>query len=108
VPSTGPYRLVNGTTIAANFTDLTDGPLLAPITVTETGGGFGSSERVWTHSLSNGNAGADPGAHCANWSTNGPGVEGNDGSATKIVSEWTYAGVTGCANFFHLYCFQQR
>jgi len=84
VPSTGPYQLVTGTTIAANFTDLTDGPLLAPITVTETGGGFGSSERVWTHSLSNGNAGADPGAHCANWSTNGPGAEGNDGSATNI------------------------
>src|SRR5215211_4295256 len=84
VPSTGPYRLVTGTTIAANWTDLTDGPLLAPITVTETGGGFGSSERVWTHSLSNGNAGADPGAHCANWSTNGPGAEGKDGSATNI------------------------
>src|SRR5829696_1025127 len=57
VPSTGPYQLINGTTIAANFTDLVDGTLLAPIDVTETGGGVGSSEVTWTHTLSTGNGG---------------------------------------------------
>ena len=38
--STGAYALVNGVTIAASWTDLTDGTLASPITVTELGGAF--------------------------------------------------------------------
>ena len=35
--SAGPYRLVNGTTIADDWADLTSGDLDAPINITETG-----------------------------------------------------------------------
>jgi hypothetical protein len=108
LPSTGPYRLINGTTIAANFTDLTDGTLLAPIDVTETGGGVGSSIGVWTHTLSNGNARGDAEGHCANWSSSAPGAVGNYGHATRLSLEWTDVSEAGCSNFFHLYCVQQR
>jgi hypothetical protein len=108
VPSTGPYRLINGTTIAANFADLTDGTVLAPIDVTETGGGVGSSIGVWTHTLSNGNARDDADGHCANWSSRALSGVGEYGHATKLHLEWTDVSEASCSNFFHLYCFQQR
>jgi hypothetical protein len=108
LPSTGPYRLINGTTIAANFTDLTDETLLAPIDVTETRGGVGSSIGVWTHTLPSGNGGGDADAHCANWSSSAPVAAGNYGHATNPRLEWTYVSEASCSNFFHLYCFQQR
>ena len=108
VPSTGPYQLINGTTIAANFTDLVDGTLLAPINVTETGGGVGSSEVTWTHTLSTGNGGGDADSHCANWSSSAPVAAGDYGHATQLGQEWTFVSEASCSNFFHLYCFQQR
>jgi hypothetical protein len=57
VRSTGPYRLVNGHTIAANFADLTDGILAAPISVTETLGGVGGGATTWTHTKLDGGEG---------------------------------------------------
>jgi hypothetical protein len=106
-PSSGPYRLLNGTTIAANWTELTDGTLAAPINVTETGGGVGEPARVWTHTRITGDAGGSPDAHCANWSTS-TGVEGNWGIATVNLASWTDAGEASCTNPSHLYCFQQH
>ena len=44
--ATVPYRLVDGTTVADDFTDLTDGSLDAPINRTENGTAVG--DRPWT------------------------------------------------------------
>jgi len=106
VPSTGPYRLVTGTQIAMTFTDLTDGTLLAPIDVTETGGGPGTSARVWTATNVEGNAQID--YTCTNWTTRNPETGGSLGDATRANAEWTEAEPASCQLFSHLYCFQQR
>ena len=113
VPSTGPYRLVNGTTIAANWTDLTDGTLAAPINVTETGGGTGDVTYVWTNTDPDGTARNVPSdaskGHCTNWSTNSsPASDGIGGSAGSRTTSWTALVIAPCDYRYHLYCFQQR
>jgi len=107
VPSSGPYRLVNGTTIATNFTDLTDGILLAPISVTETGGGFGNTDRVWTQTKIDGTGGGLFNLHCSNWSTSADDALGDCAKATRTDSTWTHYGGCICSSLLHLYCFQQ-
>jgi len=112
VPSGGPYRLVNGTTIAANWTDLTDGTLLAPIDVTETGGGLGATATAWTYTAFTGHAYGDDN-HCQNWSTNVgvpntiPIILGSAGDAPNTDSTWTHVASIPCSFSYHLYCFQQ-
>lgn len=106
IPSTGPYRLVNATTVAVNWTDLTDGVLAVPINVTETGGGMGASSFAWSNTKINGTKDSDI-AHCANWGTNADPILGRTGSVVKSGSDWTKSSVSSCDNYFHLYCFQQ-
>lgn len=105
VPSSGPYRLVNGTTIATSFTDLTDGTLLTLINVTETGGDRGVSLAAWTGTLPNGNATNGAAFTCANWSPGG--VDGIVGLVTRGDSGWTLTEDILCSALNHLYCFQQ-
>ena len=108
VPSSGPYQLVNGTTIAATFRDLTDGTLSALIDLTETGGRVGSNPVAWTHTLINGTPGGDVTVSCENWNTSAPaGPRGNAGLATASGASWTAAGSSLCSIPRHLYCFQQ-
>ena len=107
VPSRGPYQLVNGTTIASNFFELTGGTLLAPIIVTETGGDPGGTTGVWTGTFYNGTPGANLFDHCANWSASG--ADGFIGTAQSTNQDWSTFGRYSCTqNTFHLYCFQQR
>jgi hypothetical protein len=105
VPSSGPYRLVNGTTIATSFTDLTDGTLLTLINVTETGGASGATLAAWTGTLPNGNATTGASFTCANWSAGG--IDGIAGLVTRSDAGWTLAGDILCSERNHLYCFQQ-
>jgi hypothetical protein len=109
VPSPGPYQLVNGTTVAATWADLTDGTLLAPINVTETGGDPGGNVVAWTGTLPNGNGPLESTEHCANWSTNAAGNtnRGRVGFSVRSNTEWTSNGYSGCDETVHLYCFQQ-
>jgi len=104
VHSTGPYKLLDGTQIAGNWTQLTDGSLRAPITITETGGTVTGSEFVWTNTNVDGTAGT-AGDHCGNWSTaTGSGLRGTVGHKD---SNWTQSGTGACNTGQHLYCFQQ-
>jgi hypothetical protein len=107
VPSSGPYRLVNGTMIAANWADLTDGTLLASITVTETGGGLGATSITWTHTGPNGSRDGVANEHCANWTTNNVQSRGGAGFADQTNIAWTKIESFPCSNHRHLYCFQQ-
>jgi hypothetical protein len=106
VRSRGPYRLLDGTRIADNWEDLTDGLLAAPIDVTESGGAVAGSTGVWTHTEPEGTArsGDD---HCGNWSS----ASGDGDTGTHTVAgddRWTQWGADPCNTGQHLYCFQQR
>jgi hypothetical protein len=105
--STGPYRTVDGVTIANNWTDLTDGELAETIFVTETGYYPGNVFRVWTHTRPDGAAGGVGNAHCQNWSTLSYAEFGDAGFSGSSTAEWTEHSVTSCVEQKRLYCFQQ-
>jgi hypothetical protein len=104
VHSTGPYQLVDGTRIAANWTSLTDGSLRAPINLTETKSTVTGSDLVWTHTLVDGTA-ANTNDHCGDWKV--ATGDGGRGTATYADSNWTQSGSAACNTGQHLYCFQQ-
>lgn len=99
----GPYKLLNGITIANNWADLTDGTIQYPIQIGVDGKTVGGSTlSVWTGTTSNGLATTD---NCNNWSTTaGSGMAGNMGS---MDSWWTQSGGRGCNMRAFLYCFEQ-
>jgi hypothetical protein len=106
--SSGPYRLVDGTTIANNWADLTDGNLAAQISTSETG--VVESSAVWTHTLPNGTAGGSGlNVHCDNWLSTAVDARGDVGTSGSTASFWTDVISSGlCASFtLKLYCFQQ-
>jgi hypothetical protein len=104
VQSTGPYQLLDGTQIAANWTKLTDGSLRAPINITETRNTVTGSDLVWTHTQVDGSAGLSD-EHCGNWKV--ATGSGGRGTATYADSNWTQSGSAACNTGQHLYCFQQ-
>lgn len=103
--SAGPYVLVNGTTIANNWADLTDGTLAAPINVTELGTVVGPPIAVFTGTRPNGTA--DPFDHCQNWTMAAVGA-GVGGSVIDTDARWTAFALFGCSDMRRLYCFQQN
>ncbi|MCC6600011.1 MAG: DUF1554 domain-containing protein [Crocinitomicaceae bacterium] len=107
-----PYRLVDGTLIANNWADLTDGAIQNPINKTESGtitpNGF-----VWTHTTTNGSsATSNPSQICNNWTeaTSGNTLVHCAGSPFQTNGDWT-AGYSGCAYPCNLtaplFCFEQ-
>jgi hypothetical protein len=106
VLSSSPYHLVTGKPTAADFTDLTDGTLLASIRVTEKGGGTGTTVYAWTNTKSDGTRDTATG-HCANWGPFAAGSQGNVGDATLSSPSWTKSTTAACGTPRHLYCFQQ-
>lgn len=106
VHSSGPYVRVDGVTVAANWADLTDGVLAAPIAITESGGAVGVPFVAWTSVQSDGTRVSAIDGHCLNWSTAATEF-GRAGSATSTDSNWTLALGAGCSATYHLYCVQQ-
>jgi hypothetical protein len=104
VRSTGPYQLVDGTRIAANWTSLTDGSLRVPINLTESKNTVTGSDLVWTHTLVDGTA-APSDEHCGEWKV--ATGSGGRGTAAYADSNWTQSGSAACNTGQHLYCFQQ-
>ena len=125
--SSGPYRLVDGTQIADNWADLTDGSLDHPIDLTELNTPVGAEIRVWTNTTTNGRA-WDNGRQCAagissdtpglwTWTCGAPSWTAGDcrfqsgkyGQANSTSGSWTGTDIsnTGCDQSFHLYCFEQ-
>jgi hypothetical protein len=98
-----PYRMLDGSTIASSWNDLTDGTLAHPIDVREDGTGLATSVEVWTGTMQNGGDGA---FNCSNWSTtSGSAIIG---VSSSITFEWTYSRQEFCsAGGVHLYCFEQ-
>jgi Putative metal-binding motif len=118
--ATVPYRLVDGPTVADDFTDLTDGSLDAPINRTENGTVVNG--RPWTGTDSAGEAcfqasggtcnltaptgGTIPRLACEDWTTTegiGEAVTGSIATSTA----WTSEGDRRCTDNQRLYCIQQ-
>jgi hypothetical protein len=102
--SSGPYRLPNGTTVAANWADLTDGTLDAPINVTELKITIQAEIEVWTSTFSDGTT-EPPESTCGQW-------QGESGSARiglliNTDGAWSDATALPCTESHRLYCFQQ-
>ena len=98
----GQYQLIDGTPVADDKADLTDGFLNAAINLTERGNtrtGF-----VWTATTPDG---ADAEINCKNWTDNSSESTGSRGSTGAINAEWT--NVLGaeavCSDRNRLYCF---
>lgn len=118
-PSDGPYTLIDGTRIADNWSDLTDGELLNPIFLNE----FGEKPQVWgkgechggetctqafTATDANGRYTSGKHADCGGWSHRErlPGFTG--GTATLNDESWTVrASGFRCDYAARLYCFEQ-
>lgn len=126
--SPGPYQLLDGTQVADNWADLTDGTLDHAIDRTELNAVVSGEVRVWTNTTNSGLA-SDNGRTCAagpgtdgapgiiTWSCGAP-VEtagncqfqsGKYGLATSTTGSWTGTSSSNdaCSNLFRLYCFQQ-
>jgi len=110
VQSMVPYRMVNGTKVADDWTDLTDGTLDVNINKTELNGtppvaSFScnnTNRMTWTGTEVDGTALANT---CSNWSsTAGTGVVGRN---TITTATWTNCAAAPCTATAPIYCFQQ-
>jgi|GEM_PF-3369900 len=100
--STVPYKLVDGTQIADNWTDLTDGTIDNPINKTETNGGPPNTS-VYSGTTANGTVVADE--HCSNWTGAPKASVGNTG---ETGSGWTLSSKgKSCSFHYPIYCFEQ-
>jgi hypothetical protein len=98
----GPYRLLNGTEIAANKAKFESGSLLHAIDVNEKGNPPDTAElRVWTGTAANGNIAET----CSGWMSDA--VLGTFGRADQSGSGWTQAGNTACGVQLRLYCIER-
>ena len=116
--ATAPYRLVNGTAVANDWSGLTSGTLLHAINLTETGNVVPQGSRVWTNTRPNGLAwdilrdcalGSGPATWTCDPNTVCPFESGKYGLAHATDGSWTgqEASNTACSSAYRLYCFEQ-
>lgn len=108
--STLPYKEVDGTTVAANWTNLTSGILVNGINLNQNGGVVSISTKAWTNVAANGTAsvsGSSGAANCLGWTDNTAGNTGDYGTLASSTSTWTVGGSQACNLPAHRYCFQQ-
>lgn len=105
--SSDPYQLVDGTLVANDWADLTDGTLSAPINTTATGAAAGSVN-IWTNTRIEGTC-YSTGHACDDWTNTAVSSYGVVlGNTSYNDGRWTdYTSPNGCANLRPLYCFQQ-
>jgi hypothetical protein len=109
--SKGPYKLVDGTVVATNWADLTDGNLQHRINISELGTDPfipGTSVPVWTNTRADGTV-TNTQFTCDNFTS---ATQDPPGSGWGIVLftnfSWTELDFSGsCSTTAHLYCFQQ-
>jgi hypothetical protein len=98
-----PYRLMDGSIVAADWVELTSGTLRHPVNLDENGAAV--LGQVWTGTVRNGRAEGD---HCTAWSTSAAATLGEAGLSTEVNYRWTAASLPPCNSAaLHLYCFEQ-
>jgi hypothetical protein len=98
----GQYQLLDGTQVADDKADLTDGRLKAAINLDE----FGNqrADFVWTGTEP---GGTDTGNNCNGWRDNSSESAGHRGVTENIDNQWTQlnADPAQCSERYRLYCF---
>ncbi|MBS1826471.1 MAG: DNRLRE domain-containing protein [Acidobacteria bacterium] len=101
----GPYQLPNGTLVANNWADLTDGALSFPIQMAANGFNVGTPQTVWTGTDA---PGASTGSDCGGWSV---GTNAASGTVGLYIFNnrpgWTNQSSLVCNTSQRLYCVQQ-
>ena len=119
--NTKPYQLVDGTIIAQNWNDVTDGALSASIDIDENGVKLPAPNQtltgVWTDTDANGNLltpclGGVTTCNCNNWTNTTHdilinGVAGYANYYDMYTSAWTFSSQYYCDAINRLYCFEQ-
>lgn len=100
IPNTAYFR-IDGTNIAYNLFDLTDGSLNAALNITELNQQV--SGNVSTGTSADGTA---SGSTCNNWNSSSSGVSGRWGESNVAKGSWTASGVSSCNLPRRVYCFQ--
>jgi len=100
--STLPYTLVDGTLLADDYADLTDGTIANVINLDATGAASPRDSFVWTGLSNFGQFGI---SNCSNWSSNNMSISGDVGQSTTNL--WSATGASSCSNEYHLYCIEQ-
>lgn len=114
IHSNEPYLLVDGTLLASDWNDLTDGELDHAISIDETGtlldsDGVCSSRQVWTNTQPTGYGFVDN-RDCDDWTTTQQNTIGRVGLAGATTGLWSDGGCIDysyCDVPRHLYCFGQ-
>jgi hypothetical protein len=103
--ATVPYRLLDGTQVADDWTDLTDGSLDAAINLDEHGEPMpDNQQQAWTGTTQAGNT--FPSKHCQNWTSSGADYA-KFGRPMNNDFTWTADHDIVCAASARLYCFEQ-
>ena len=99
----GEYQLLDGTVVANNKTDLTDGSLAAPIN-RDQNNAVNAGTNPWTGTLAvGGTVSADT---CSDWTDGTNGQQGTQGDNDGTNATWTELGGTAPCDFQRrLYCF---
>ena len=100
----GPYKLINGVRVAANWEALVAGPLENPINVTELG--ETDAALVFSGTLASGER-VPNSTHCNDWTSNDGEDFGWFGGSTEVTSDWTHALEQPCAVGAKFICFEQ-
>lgn len=105
IRGTQAYIRPNGTQIAANWADLTDGQLKASIFHDETGAGAGGGQQVWTGTTASG-VFTDP--SCNGWSSTSVDDTARVGVVGATNQSWTsfVDAMPACSFMRRLYCFE--
>ncbi len=103
--SSHPYMLPDGTKIAEDFTDLTDGSILHTINIDTTGKSLGL-QRFWTGTNADGTS-AQQLVLCDGWTDPLVGSWGLTGSTIQTSTLWSTQYQGQCGTPIRLVCFQQ-
>lgn len=101
-----PYVLTDGTKIADDWADLTDGTLDAPLNRTQSNAAPAAPNNVWTNTDINGKPSSTD-RTCNKWTDPGGSSNGDFGERNQSDERWTKKGATGCNTASHLYCVEQ-
>ncbi len=103
-----PYKRVDGTIIANNWADLTDGTIGAAITIDETGSTISSTQVAFTNTNANGTVYSTTAAStCNNWTGNGA-LLTRSGYTYASDATWTSGTDRACNTSERIFCFQQE